>query len=452
MVQTLPSQTSSPMLTGRPSSGGGYNSSPGSPQAFRAPNMGRYNQHGGSGYRGMPPSGPVAPYAFTSTPQPFNAGIRSQVPGQGQRSSSTGMLPQYQQQPLAPTQPKASAPRHQNSASTSPALSNSLSLDFSKIPALDLSMPASTSQVSLNSPASAKPSPDRYRRNVRRVDSNENGPNRVQQGSAMPSGSGMAAVGQLYNHPAQTSSSPSLSQYPSYRGSTYTSPPQQTKPSTDDMVVGRSQNAELAARYRRRSLGNIETAGLNHTNEGPDAATPHTNMVIQKPPTSVAQPQVQRPASNHAHSASAESNASTRSGRSSSRPTSARNDKNMNQAAAQGPVHIAQVAKPEIRHLNPPSRPADTGKRNPSPLSRPANTNGEPIDETPRRIGVSHQHAASSAAVEHLSAVNQKDTKKSKSKLRRAFSFGSAAELRKVTAQANLEKSARCQHLEQAQL
>jgi len=46
-----------------------------------------------------------------------------------------------------------------------------------------------------------------------------------------------------------------------------------------------------------------------------------------------------------------------------------------------------------------------------------------------------------SPAAEHLAALNMKDAKKSKSKLRRAFSFGSAAELRKATAQANLEKS-----------
>lgn len=45
-----------------------------------------------------------------------------------------------------------------------------------------------------------------------------------------------------------------------------------------------------------------------------------------------------------------------------------------------------------------------------------------------------------SPAVEQLAALNQKEAKKSKSKLRRAFSFGSAAELRKVTAQANLER------------
>jgi hypothetical protein len=49
----------------------------------------------------------------------------------------------------------------------------------------------------------------------------------------------------------------------------------------------------------------------------------------------------------------------------------------------------------------------------------------------------------SGSAAEHLAAVSKKDEKKSsKSKLRRAFSFGSASELRRASAQNNLEKSA----------
>jgi hypothetical protein len=47
----------------------------------------------------------------------------------------------------------------------------------------------------------------------------------------------------------------------------------------------------------------------------------------------------------------------------------------------------------------------------------------------------------SSPAAQRLAEVSQKDEKKSKSKLRRAFSFGSAAELRKATAQSNHAKS-----------
>jgi hypothetical protein len=47
-----------------------------------------------------------------------------------------------------------------------------------------------------------------------------------------------------------------------------------------------------------------------------------------------------------------------------------------------------------------------------------------------------------SSAADHLAAVSKKDEKKTKSKLRRAFSFGSASELRRASAQNNLEKTA----------
>lgn len=46
-----------------------------------------------------------------------------------------------------------------------------------------------------------------------------------------------------------------------------------------------------------------------------------------------------------------------------------------------------------------------------------------------------------SPAAQQLTAVSQKDAKKSKSKLRRAFSFGSSSELRRATAQNNMDKS-----------
>jgi hypothetical protein len=54
--------------------------------------------------------------------------------------------------------------------------------------------------------------------------------------------------------------------------------------------------------------------------------------------------------------------------------------------------------------------------------------------------------------VEKLAELNQKETKKSKSKLRRAFSFGSSAELRKATAQATLEKSANVEKSEATEI
>src|SRR5436305_3065701 len=73
LVQTYPQQATVTMLQGRPSSSGGY--TPTQPQHLvsrNAPSQ-RYNSSlASSGYRGIPSHGPVAPYAFTSTPQLTN--------------------------------------------------------------------------------------------------------------------------------------------------------------------------------------------------------------------------------------------------------------------------------------------------------------------------------------------------------------------------------------------
>ena len=413
-------------MSGRPSSSGGYNHSQGSHHNSRGSHMSRYNQPV-TGYRGMPSSGPTAPYAFTSTPQmSANAAPRHQSYAHAARSA--------QAPPLA--QPKIT--HHKQPLQSPPALNNTLSLDFSKVPSLDLTLPSSFSNTSLDSPAAAKPSPDRYRRPVRREVSSESGPNRVQQGSASPSGSGMAAVGQLYNHPTQSSSSPSLTQYSSYRGSTYVQPSQSSKASADDMLVGRSQNADLAARYRRRSLGSIEAPGLVHGEDSTDAASPHPNALIQQQAPQLPAAQTQRPTSGHAHTGSSESVSSSRSAR-SSRPTSARHESKNAHISSQAQTPVQHIAKQDTRLLST-QRP-DSARRTPSPLSRPVNAdNPDVLKKKP--VALAPSYTPPSPAMEQLEALNQKDVKKPKSKLRRAFSFGSAAELRKATAQANLEKSA----------
>ncbi|RMZ81540.1 hypothetical protein DV737_g2509, partial [Chaetothyriales sp. CBS 132003] len=304
-------------MSGRPSSASSYSAAQGLPHGYRQPpSTGRYKASGSPGYRGMPP------YAFTTTPQ---------------LSTATGRA----------GQPQPGAPTRHGSARDSATLANTLSLDFSSVPALDLS-------------------------------------------------------------------------------STYAAPHQPAKTSADDTVVGRSPTPELAARYRRRSLGSIDTVGLNHSNDGPDAASPHPN----------ARPS---PAA-HAHKASVDSVASSRSGRSSLPPDSARSDKAI-ASPAPAHVHLSPVVKPDTRHLATP-RPSELAKRVPSPLSRPVNMNGgEAVDEAPRRIGGPHPAAASSAAVEQLASVSEKLGKKPKSKLRRALSFGTTTELRRATVEANLEKS-----------
>ncbi|KAK5952463.1 bud neck involved protein [Knufia fluminis] len=302
----------------------------------------------------------------------------------------------------------------------------------------------STSSQSINSIGGVKSTPDRYRRNARRADTPDSGTPKT-HGSAVPSGSGMAAVGQLYNHPTQSSSTPSLNSNSSYRGTNQTAV-HQSKGANDDMQLGRQQNPEIASRYRRRSIGNIETAGLTHASgDSADQSSPHPNAFIQTPHAEhmSAQP-VNRPSSAHKHTGSSESVSSGRSGR-SSRPTSARNDSSNTSSQHGTPAQMGHIAKQDIRMVNGSSRHGDSGRRtpsgitNPSPLSRPMSPNAE--DEAHAKLASKPKPIqAQSPAAEHLAALNQKDAKKSKSKLRRAFSFGSAAELRKATAQANFEK------------
>lgn len=409
LVQTLPPQTTVvPMMSGRPSSSGAYH--PQSSQQSRNHNMYRYNNQHVSGYRGTHHTSPVPLNAFTSTPQ-LSSNTRVFQPNHSARSASTSILPH---QPLSVTQPKVQPNRQTSSSSVPvlPSLDSSVPLEFSKMPSLELSLPQTSTAFTASNPSVAKPSPDRYRRTVKRIDTNDTGANRTSAGLNQGS--------QLYSHPVQSNSSPALQQYSSYRGSTFTSPVQSPKASADDMQLGRVPNPELAARNRRRSLGSIDTAGLMHNGDSQDSGSPHPNAFLQKQP----QPHYnsspsQRPAPAHTHSTSQDSVSSSRSAR-SSRPNSA----NKPQIHAQAPSH---VVKQDNRMLSA-QRPVEQAKRNPSPLSRPVDTEAHQARTQPP--------AQASPAAEQLAAVSEKDARKSKSKLRRAFSFGSTAELRKATEKA----------------
>ena len=122
-------------------------------------------------------------------------------------------------------------------------------------------------------------------------------------------------------------------------------------------------------------------------------------------------------------------------------------------SAVAPPSHPSLAPRQDLRPGNIPTRLGDSTRRHPSPLSQPvtlsadddhsdAASSSASLPSKKNNQVVSPPPSTPSPAVEQLAAVSQKDAKKSKSKLRRAFSFGSAAELRKVTAQHNLEKSA----------
>lgn len=425
LTQTLPPPTLTMALQPRPNSADRYNPSPNHHHQHSRSSQ-KYGSTSSTGYRGIPPSGPVSPYAFTATPQLNN----NATPHRSQPSSPILAASAAPQLPLL----------NLSSMGGSISLTNntpSKSMPSSPISSSFASVIRPTDEINRTPSSQSQNTPSRYR-NIRRTDTGDSGTPKA-HGSALPSGSGMAAVGQLYNHPSQSSSTPSLNSNSSYRGTNHTTG---SKTSSDDTQVGRTQEKDSASRYRRRSINNIETAGLTHTSkDSADTPTPHPNTFVPNAGSAHISSQLaQKPTNGHRHNESSESANSNLSGH-SSRPTSART--NSTQNAAQPPMgHIAKQA------INVPNRHADTGRRtpsginNPSPLSRPMSPNEEsrPVAAAPATSQAKSPSPLSPAA-EHLNALNQKEAKKSKSKLRRAFSFGSAAELRKVTAQANLEKS-----------
>jgi hypothetical protein len=108
---------------------------------------------------------------------------------------------------------------------------------------------------------------------------------------------------------------------------------------------------------------------------------------------------------------------------------------------------------PKLVNIPPRASSSDAAKRiaNPSPLSKPMTMSTESsapaskdsfasavnaaLQQPPKQTYAQVANAGSPAA-KHLAALNDQDAKKSKtSRLRRAFSFGSAAELRKASAQ-----------------
>ena len=200
--------------------------------------------------------------------------------------------------------------------------------------------PRPLSAIELNSPIhspaaspknTAKPSPDRYRRNP-----SHHAPNTTltthQQGgagSASPSGSGMATVGHLYNPPTQHSSTPTIAPSTTYRASQMSSNvsgpgfhTQHRMRSMDDMTVYRQSSSEQAKRYRRRSVSSLEAKDM--TGQFSDAQEPVFDHPANGFPATQA-PQIHdqhesrssalssRPGSVHDRSGSADSVSSTRS-------------------------------------------------------------------------------------------------------------------------------------------
>jgi hypothetical protein len=108
-------------------------------------------------------------------------------------------------------------------------------------------------QVAANTvPTATRPQPDRYKRSFKKT---ENNPPATlsSNGSALPSGSGMAAIGALYTNPPQANSQPTL--------------PRESVSGSDDFSD--AVNAPFAATLRSQSVDDI------HTYQKPVVTTQH---------------------------------------------------------------------------------------------------------------------------------------------------------------------------------
>ncbi|PLB44602.1 hypothetical protein P170DRAFT_368106 [Aspergillus steynii IBT 23096] len=429
LVQTIPQQSGTvPVLQTRPSSSSGtFTSSSQNPQQQNARNptmsWNTYNTVGSSGsYRAGHQV--VAPYAFTSTPNlstPANVQNRQSWSPHlrpEHRTSSAPSAPQLSPS-LLPVGVNSRSANHFAAGSVSTSSSNSsvqshVSKDDTAIPSrqlrsepplrplstVNLPSPSSSSFMNISSPT-VRPSPDRYRRGSRRPDSvvgtppattttNASGPSRPQSESPDE------------NHLQEPPRNPGH-----HRGS-----------SADDTSRGEKSQPELAKRYRRRSWGNMDNAGL-------------INLQLHLPtssPTPSAASGTDYFDTNH-------------------RPRSAQSHRDVTTSIHSTPSSTSSAREPGTPEpASSPSQAAakpEDSKRapKPSPLSQPVDADPTPVASPTQPESKARPTPMSSAATQRLEELSKSDLRRpGKSRLRRAFSFGSASELLKASAQTSAGK------------
>ncbi|KAH8699149.1 hypothetical protein BGW36DRAFT_155733 [Talaromyces proteolyticus] len=386
LVQTIPQQNGTiTLLQTRPSSASGQTfvsaSHINQPQLTRGQAMSLgYNGVGGS----APNRNSVAPYAFTSTP-----GLVSAAGNAQQRQLSS-----FQSRPenMYSTYTQNTTPQHvshfaagsvsssssTNSSSRPSYISQDDSILSSRRRTSDAApRPLSTVNLPTQSPFLNLSSPSTGAKPS---------PDRYRRGKRSQDNVNMAA-------PIPTRSS-------SYDPSTTTPIPQTSRPalaghvrvpSADDTRVEKPANPELAKRYRRRSWANMDAAGA-YSQEEPLSSTLFAPLPELKFDT-----EPDRPVSSY----------------------SQKNTSSESIHSEKGSVSTGTENKPTVNTSHSPSPLSNQMTADPaSPASK---TSPEPIH---------------SPAAQRLADISKMSGKKpGKSRLRRAFSFGSAAELRKVSAQ-----------------
>ncbi|PHH93265.1 hypothetical protein CDD83_8776 [Cordyceps sp. RAO-2017] len=422
MLQTRPSSTSGIMSTSQPHANHQFVGS--SPQAPRSP----YHAATAAGYRGN--SAPVQPYAFTSTPN-LNQTVSWQQLGV-YRTSPSAMAPGVQphDQSAAYRGPFLNGPQAANADySHSFGLSHGGSRDDSALATARNITPTSRPQPYLSvgpQPSSftgpgapSRNAPDRYRRSSGGVNHSRS------QSSTLPSSISMVNAAQPYapqgNHRLSV---PSFSGGRSLVGVS----------SLDDMHLNTRSFHEDPRRARRRSMHTIDSPDLSKVglNVG-DATRPDKGS---RSPHLAPSPVV------HSRSGSSESASSSRS--SHSRQSSANNNRNVavstgNPSSPAADEASSKADQPRLVNIPPRGSSSDATKRtlSPSPLSKPATMATDAAEESSQGAAGSLASAGgklNSPAAKQLAAISQKGGKaKSKtSRLRRAFSFGSAADFRKA--------------------
>lgn len=293
MVQSFPQQNGTiTMLQARPSSAAGTmpghsHSQSGTNQQYATNSQSqRSNYHGLSaggttqtGYRGITATGPVQPYAFTSTPALTNNG--QWQPYGALRTTSTPSLPTTQ----TTNSNMPSRPQYQSHASmTNLPSSAKISLqgmarDDSALPSSTRQQGVSTSQPTFAQVASGKATPDRYRRVTPRIATDSSSSNSPQSqvsaaGAAtlatpsMPSGSGMATVVHLYNPRAMGQKMPIARNSATLASRPHSLYGYVPGMAADDMLIQRQPTGEDLRRFRRRSIHSIDAS------EYPNPPTP----------------------------------------------------------------------------------------------------------------------------------------------------------------------------------
>ncbi|KAJ5241564.1 uncharacterized protein N7469_003155 [Penicillium citrinum] len=421
LVQTIPQQSGTvPVLQTRPSSSSGTFASPSSQStASRYQNMSwtSFNTTNAGGYRAGNPV--VAPYANTSNLAPSpNSQHRQSWSPHLRPEHRTSSAPVISQGPVNSSYAGVVS-RNANPAAGSVSTSSNSSFQShvskddtalpSRQPRADQPLrPLSTvnlptpSVMTISSPAgSAKPSPNRYRR-----------ANQTAR-SQSPVQTTKAAGGSL-SSPSTAPVSSDDSAVTGLRAPRFNA--HHRGSSADESSNADKNQPELAKRYRRRSLGNM------------DPST-YPDLNLQLPVSSSTSPaqsgpydfisfdsnQNQRPRSSHSHRNSSGSQHSAHSSTSSVREGSSPDTSSVN----------SKTGKPEEKRVpkpSPLSQPASTAPESTAPESEADDQDKENVASPP----------SDSPAAKRLTDLKNESAKRpGKSRLRRAFSFGSASELLK---------------------